>query len=116
MRDLQSVREYVEEINLVKEQFYALFEEFKLDYQRSRANFIAFEHDKAADIVHYLSQRNILVRDGSRYSRGNGCVRMSVAGAQSALIVMKALREYLSQPSKSDADSKVEIPVATAGN
>jgi phenylacetate-CoA ligase len=109
MEDMQSVRDYVEEINLVKEQFYALFEEFKLDYQRSKANFIAFEHDKAADIVRFLGERNILVRDGSRYSRGNGCVRMSVAGAHSAEIVMEALREYLSKAPKADADPKTEL-------
>jgi len=116
LQDLQSVREYVEEIHLVKEQFYALFEEFKLDYQRSRANFIAFEHDKAAEIVRYLADRNILVRDGSRYSRGNGCVRMSVAGAQSALVVMEALREYLSQSGKGESDPKVEVPVEAVRN
>jgi len=107
LQDMQSVRDYVEEIRLVKEQFYALFEEFKLDYQRSHANFIAFEHDKAAEIVRYLADRNILVRDGSRYSRGNGCVRMSVAGTESADIVMAALREYFSGSLPADSDSKI---------
>jgi phenylacetate-CoA ligase len=114
IRDLQSVRDYVAEINSVKEQFYALFEEFKLDYQRSQANFIAFEHDKAAEIVRYLADRNILVRDGSRYSRRNGCVRMSVAGAQSAEMVMRALREYLSRPAKAGSDSVIDVPLESS--
>jgi histidinol-phosphate aminotransferase len=113
MQDMQSVRDYIEEVNQVKEQFYALFEEFGLEYQRSRANFIAFEHDKAAEIVRYLADRNILVRDGSRYSKRNGCVRLSVAGAQGADIVMEALREFFTRGGKPETES-VELPVGAA--
>jgi phenylacetate-CoA ligase len=114
MQDMQSVRDYIEEVNQVKEQFYDLFEEFNLDYQRSKANFIAFEHDKAAEIVRYLADRNILVRDGSRYSRGNGCVRLSVAGADGAVIVMEALREFFSRGAESHSEPGVVPSVETA--
>ena len=102
------------QLSQVKEQFYALFEEFNLDYQRSKANFIAFEHDKAAEIVRYLADRNILVRDGSRYSRGNGCVRLSVAGAEGAEIVMEALREFFSRDAESHSEPSVVPSVETA--
>jgi histidinol-phosphate aminotransferase len=114
MQDLQSVRDYVEEVRQSKEQFYALFQELRLGYQRSMSNFISFEHEKAPEIVRYLADRHILVRDGSRYSRGKGCVRVSVAGAQSSKIVIEALREFFAQSVKDDSDSSTALPVEPA--
>ncbi len=114
MQDMQSVRDYVDEIARAKETFYALFEEFKLGYQRSRSNFIAFEHDRAPEIVRYLARRNILVRDGSRYSRGKGCVRVSVAGEQSSKLLIQALREFFTQCDSGESGASNALPVEPA--
>jgi len=111
MQDMQSVRGYVDEVARSKEQFYALFDEFKLGYQRSRSNFIAFEHDQAPEIVRYLARRNILVRDGSRYSPGKGCVRVSVAGEQSSKVVIQALRRFFTQSDPGESESSKFLPV-----
>jgi phenylacetate-CoA ligase len=96
LQDLESVRSYVEEIRRAKEQFYALFQELGIAYQASLSNFITFEHNRAAEIVKYLGEKRILVRDGSRYSRGKGCVRLTVSGTQSTEVVIQTLREYFS--------------------
>ncbi len=107
LRDMQSVRDYIEEIRHSKERFYALCEEFNLPYRRSAANFVAFEHEKASEIVSYLAERNVLVRDGSRYSPGRGCVRVSVAGDESCTIAIQALREFFSESANKSAVSNL---------
>lgn len=96
LQDLESVRSYVDEICRAKQKFYACFQELGIAYQPSLSNFVTFEHHRAAEIVRYLGEKRILVRDGSRYSRGKGCVRLTVGGMRSAEVVIQTLREYFS--------------------
>lgn len=94
LKDMESVRAYVEEVQEAKEQFYALFREFGIHYRQSMANFITFEHEGALDIVKHMATKNILVRDGSKYGRGACCVRLTVNGRRSAETVIEELRTY----------------------
>ncbi|HZT70976.1 MAG TPA: aminotransferase class I/II-fold pyridoxal phosphate-dependent enzyme [Terriglobia bacterium] len=97
LRDIDSIRAYVEEVRQAKEQFYELFRDFGIAYRPSMSNFITFEHEQASEIVKCLAARNILVRDGSRYGRGKGCVRLTVSGRRCADALIPFLREYFSE-------------------
>lgn len=96
LRDMESIRAYVGEVQRAKEQFYDLFLKWGISYRASMSNFIAFEHEEAPAIVKYLAEKNVLVRDGSRYARGKGCVRLTVSGKHCADVVIPLLHEYFS--------------------
>jgi histidinol-phosphate aminotransferase len=68
--------------------------EFVIDIYPSDANFILVKTTDAKGIYNYLVQQGIIVRDRSKVTLCEGCLRITVGTPEENTILLKALKNY----------------------
>ena len=94
LADQDYIRQYVDEVRQGREQIEQELRSLKLRFWPSQANFVLVKIGERHDaFVRAMRERGILVRDRSRDSGCDGCVRISVGSKAQTGQLIPALRE-----------------------
>jgi phenylacetate-CoA ligase len=92
--DLEAVHAYVNDVKHGREQVRQLLLRHGVRAYPSVANYVLFEWPEPKELVQYLEDRGILVRERTAYTQGRGSVRVTIGSPRSVEPVMDALESY----------------------
>ncbi|HUD65757.1 MAG TPA: aminotransferase class I/II-fold pyridoxal phosphate-dependent enzyme [Candidatus Sulfotelmatobacter sp.] len=101
--DLPYIHRYVDEVRQSRAEFERFFKRQGIKYYPSDSNFILFQCDDPKGLVRSLEERDIFVRERTSQFDGVGHVRISVGGKKSTEVAIRALDEFFSGSSESEA-------------
>jgi histidinol-phosphate aminotransferase len=93
LNNYDKIEKYVDEVNSNKEIFYNYCNQHNIKYYPSKANFVSFEVDNAANYINFMADNKVYLRDRKSYFNGE-FVRATIGASESFNAFLNADKQY----------------------
>lgn len=93
LNNYDKIEKYVDEVNSNKEIFYNYCNLHNIKYYPSKANFVSFEVDNAANYINFMADNKVYLRDRKSYFNGE-FVRATIGASESFNAFLNADKQY----------------------
>ncbi len=93
LNNFDKIDKYVDEVNSNKEVFYTYCREHGIKYYPSKANFVSYQVDNAANYIQFMADNKVYLRDRKSYFNGE-FVRATIGASESFNAFLTADKAY----------------------